>query len=57
MHCIKYARIKVFSDLYFPLKGQNVASVLLQESTAQRNHILWHILLMNRTVLTGNVKI
>ena len=38
IHCVKYARIWVFSDSYFP------DSVLIGENTGQKTTRFWHSL-------------
>ena len=38
--CIKYATIQVLSDMYFPSKRD---SALMDENTAQRKTVFWHI--------------
>ena len=45
LHYIKYARIGVFIDLYFPVSGQNrVDFVLQRENTGQWKPVVSHIL-------------
>ena len=38
--CIKYGTIQVLSDMYFPSKKD---SALMDENTAQRKTVFWHI--------------
>ena len=42
-HCIKYARMRVFTDPYFPVQGQNLL-VVIREKTGQQKSVCWHIL-------------
>ena len=44
LHCVKHARIQVFSDPYFPVEGQNIDSVPKKENMDQRKPVFWHIL-------------
>ena len=44
VHCIKYTRIRVSIDLYFPM----VDSVLIRTNTAQRKPVLSYILCSDR---------
>ena len=45
--CVKYARIRVFSDLFFLCN-------LIREKTSERNPIFWHILLTEGCVTSAN---
>ena len=38
--CIKYATVQDLSDMYFPSKKD---SALMDENTAQRKTVFWHI--------------
>ena len=40
IHSVKYARIDVFSELYFPVQVQIRR---LQEITVERKPLFWHI--------------
>ena len=46
-HCIKYARIRVFSVYVFsvfPFRDRIVDSILKQENTSLRKSVFWYIL-------------
>ena len=44
MHCLKYARIRVFPRPYFLVFEQNAGKALMRENAGQRKSILWSIL-------------
>ena len=43
-HCVKYARIQVFSDPYFPVFSRIRTESSIRENTGQRKSVFWHIL-------------
>ena len=60
MHCVNYARTRVFSDLYYPVQGTVYEFFLtrffiIAENTGQRKHAFWHILPNDGFILDKNV--
>lgn len=43
-HCVNYARMRVFPDLYLPYKNKIYDSILIQENTGLRKPAFWHVL-------------
>ena len=43
LHCVKYVKTLVFSDLYFPYKDRIVDSVFVRKNADLRKTVFWHI--------------